>query len=235
VSAGRQLGLIIVALLALSCGGADRVAVDELPVPPGLDPGACSYATLGAIAHRDLAEIRKLKARGAVGNCEATQWDLYNAIYRDEPQLVAVLMAAGVDPEARLVAPDGCSPPLLLAFRLREGNVADEPKKTTFATGPEILRLLLEAGATFSEEWPSPACLPGAAWPEHASGLPPMVAAIAGDVEFVRLLIAAGADVMVTDTRGRTALDYAALGKRPENREAIAELLREAMAKQAGR
>jgi ankyrin repeat protein len=62
-----------------------------------------------------------------------------------------------------------------------------------------------------------------------------MVAAIAGDVEFVRLLIAAGADVMVTDTRGRTALDYAALGKRPENREAIAELLREAMAKQAGR
>ena len=61
-----------------------------------------------------------------------------------------------------------------------------------------------------------------------------MVGVGAGDVEFVRLLIDAGADVMAVDSEGRTALDIAALGNPPENREAMTTLLREAMAHTAG-
>ena len=61
MTAGRQLGFIIVALLAASCGS-DHVSFDELPIPPGYF-GECNPRMLGAIEHRDLDSVRKLRAR----------------------------------------------------------------------------------------------------------------------------------------------------------------------------
>ena len=63
VSAGRQLGFIIVALLASFCGGADRVAVDDLPVPAGLN-GGCSRELLAALKQpSDLIPLSVLRQK----------------------------------------------------------------------------------------------------------------------------------------------------------------------------
>jgi ankyrin repeat protein len=217
MTAGRQLGFIIVALLAASCGS-DHVSFDELPVPQRFS-GGCNPWTLAAIERGDLS-VEKLRARQAVVKCEETKAALWAAIADDDAERVGQLLAAGVDPQGD-GSGDGCSTPFGYAFRVRHGRGQND----TILTDTAILKLLIDAGADIEAEWHSYCYYQS--WQAH--GRPLMVGVGAGDVEFVRLLIDAGADVITLDSEGRTALDIAALGNRPENREAMTALLRDAM------
>jgi hypothetical protein len=237
--AGRQFWLIIVALLTISCGGPDRVAVDELPVPAGLN-GGCSPELLAAVKQHDLSLITSLRNRGAVGNCTTTRWMLSDAVRFHHPQQVAEPLAAGVDANAR--GNDACSSPLERAMVDREGGTEVSPK--TAPTDLEIVKLLLEGGAD-----PNADLLREPEFGIHvvvdypygcvtrtleggASLIEPLaLAAVVGDLELAKLLIQHGASATATDQTGKTALDYASVGLRPENREAMAALLRGAMAR----
>jgi len=222
VTAGRLLGFVVVALLAASCGS-DRVAVDELPVAQGYF-GGCNARMLAAIAHRDLDSVRKLRARQAVGNCDETQEALYHAITDHDTERLELLLAAGVDPEAP-GSDHRCPSPLGYAFRNRH----DDGANAAIVTDTAMLKLLIDAGADIEAEWRSAGCY-HPSW--RGGGRPLVVAVVAGDVEVVRLLIEAGADVGHRNAGGLAALNFVPLSVRPENRLVIADLLREAMAKQ---
>lgn len=163
-----------------SCGGSSG-SPPPLPVPPGAD-GGCSYATLAAIERGDLDDIRQLRNRGAIGNCEETQWRLYRAISDHDPRFVTMLLAAGVDPQAGLVHRHTCNLPLAQAFYMRDWRVDRDIT---------ILTLLLERGADPNADWRRLGCY----LPVRDAWTALHTAVLTGDVEFARLLIAAGANV----------------------------------------
>lgn len=235
LSAGRQLGFIAVALLAASCGS-DRGSLDELPVPAGLN-GRCSRELLAAVKQHDLSLITSLRKRGAVGNCTDTRRMLSDAVELHRLQHVVELLAAGVDANAR---GNLCSSSLERAIVDREGGTEVAPRSVP--TDLEMVKLLLEGGADPNGDLRR---TPGGDFADYTDGCvtrtigdgaspmkPLALAAIVGDVELAQVLIQHGAAPTDTDKTGRTALDYASVGLRPENREAMAALLREAMAKQ---
>jgi len=229
VRADRQLGLIIVALLASSCGS-DHVSFAELPIPGPMLFDHCSPAMEDAIDTRDLALIRNFKARGGIGNCEETQALLHDSIRNHDTEGLVAGLAAGADPNTPLIV-YGCRSALAYAFRMRHDEIGD-PAQPPPRTDTTMLKLLLDAGANPNSDtgWHPAYCLL-ARLPNGAPYSPLNEAVIVGDVEFARLLIDAGANVTAADAEGRTALDLAPFGTRPENREAMAALLREAMAR----
>lgn len=68
----------------------------------------------------------------------------------------------------------------------------------------EIIKMIINSGADISRFAPLP-CYDYKLW------TPLMIAAFFGDVELVRILLAAGAQTEITDSYGATALDYAQL------------------------
>jgi hypothetical protein len=238
LSAGRQLGLVLVALLAISCGGADRVAVDELPVPAGLN-GGCSPELLAAVEQHDLPLITSLRKRGAVGNCNTTRWMLSDAVRQHRPQHVTELLAAGVGANANGRGNDICSSPLERAIVDREGGSELNPRSAP--TDLEMVKLLLDGGADPNANFRrtpegdvfdyDDGCITRSIGGGASPMKPLTLAAIVGDLELAQVLIQHGATATATDTTGKTALDYASMGLRPENREAMAALLRETMAR----
>ena len=91
----RWSACLLASLLVTSCGGSDRVAVDELPVPAGLN-GGCSRELLAALKQPDLSLITALRKRGAVGNCSDTRWMLSDAVRWHREQYVVELLHAGL-------------------------------------------------------------------------------------------------------------------------------------------
>jgi hypothetical protein len=207
------------------------VSVAELPIPGPIFFDHCSPFMEDAIDTRDLALIRNVKARGGIGNCHDTQRAVYAAIRDGDIEGMMALVAAGVDANAPLIGPlDGCYPPLAYAFQQRTYVNKGEP----FATDTTILKLLLEGGADPNEhagpDWHEASCYaPGFPMPSGPRAAPLMAAVLAGDVEFARLLIDAGADVTQRDHRGRSYLDYVSMSLRPENRDSMTTLLSAAM------
>jgi hypothetical protein len=185
--------------------------------------GGCNLWALAAIERRDLDSVR---ARQAVVKCGRTPAALWAGIADDDAERVGQLLAAGADPHGD-GSGDGCSTPLGYAFRVRHGRGQND----TILTDTAILKLLIDAGADIEAQW-HPYCY-YQSW--QGVGGPLIVAVGAGDVEVVRLLIDSGADVWRRNATGLTALDVVPSSVRPLNRLVIADLLRDAMAKQAGR
>ena len=229
----------LVALLLASCGGSEPEPLAELPVPAGLN-GGCSPELLAALRHHDVGLIRSLRARGAVGNCHETTWMMWDSVMLYRTDDLKVVLSAGADPNDQ--GNDICRSTLERALLDRKGWTA-----ATLLTADAplaIARLLLEAGADPNTDLgldnpslivevpldspPVRSCFPRAVG-EAASPMKPLVfAAATGDVELAELLIAHGADLAGTDSNGRTAPDYAPVGIRPQNREPMASLLRDA-------
>lgn len=209
--------LIACALLMASCDRSANLPRDETPVPHGIDAG-CSPELLDAIRTRDRTAVHALAQRGAKGNCEETAHLLNRGISDSDSEVIGLVIDAGADPNWGGTG-DACHPPLAYAYlhMVLETRQSDD------------IALLLGKGADPNLPWPVGCRGVASDALDNAAGVTPlMTVVVAGDLEVVRLFIAAGANLSAQDSLGRTALDYARVGNRPETREATASLLREA-------
>jgi ankyrin repeat protein len=177
--------LTVTVCLSLSLGGA-------LPLQAAPGAGKRSPELFIAIGHQDAAAVKALLARGVDANSQNTlgMSALQIAAAVGNMEMVQTLLAAGADVNHASVY----GTPLTFA---------------AFDSRPEIVKLLLEKGATVS-----------AGRPDQITPL--MLAARAGQVEVIRELLARGAVTNGADNNGSTALSHAA---REGNAEAVAVLL----------
>jgi len=154
------------------------------------------YARSAEVAEQLLAHGALIDARNADG---------FSAIHFSSPQVTAVLLDAGADPNSRqgAVRSRGITYP---------GDATTALMTASRAGQSETVRLLISAGADVNAQnrWRSTAlhsATDAASQPVFNAGRP---------LEVARLLIAAGADVNARDSNGQTALMVAARSRSTE-------------------
>jgi hypothetical protein len=184
--------------------------------------GHCSPGLLDAIQHGRLDEARQLGERGAKGACAELVHALYVAISDNRLDRLGALLDAGADPNGGYA--DYCYPPLSVAYTQRAFSHLGA--KPTAQRDLSALRLLLRHGADPNQRWLSCGGLRSSLFDRATWVAPLSLAATAGDVEFVEMLLEAGADRGARDRDGLTALDHARLSDTP-GRAAIVALLQQ--------
>ena len=202
-----------------------KQAADPMPLPPpapGLI-GGCSPELIDAVHSHDSASIKRLRLRGAKGSCPELMKELFQAIADDNLKQLPTVLEAGTDPNGAYG--DWCNPPLALAYQIRAFSYRDGRPEAKRGTG--VLAILLKNGADPNGRW-APGCggIDSELWIGVERITPLMIATVAGDRAFVKLLIAAGADVTAEDTKGGTALYYGQNSGLPSRSEIVALLSR---------
>lgn len=156
---------------------------------------ALSTPLFQRIQARDVEGIKDFLSLGfsPEGRDREGRTALMAAVTTGEPALVSLLLGAGADPNARAPGVPGL-PGQEAATGESEALVT--PLTLAIETGvPEVASALLKAGANL-----------------QGPGDPPLhFAAQEGDIDMVRAIVEAGADVDLPDTDGATALHYASM------------------------
>jgi ankyrin repeat protein len=177
---------------------------------------------MDAVHRRNKATINRLRARP--GDCPDLNRELFEGIATDKLDQLPWLLEAGADPNGSYG--DACFPPLALAYMKRafsyHGTKVPMADRSTAA-----LALLLKQGADPNLQWAT-GCggVSSPLWTGVKGLTPTMIAAVAGDIEFVTLLVDAGANVSARDSKGRTAVFYARASHQPSAPEIVALLSR---------
>lgn len=192
------------------------------PAPPGMN-GGCNPELIDAVRHQDSSAIKQLRRRGAKGNCPELMKAFFEAIADDNVKPLPSLLEAGVDANGSYA--DACFPPLALAYQLRAFSYRDG---TPIAErGTAVLAILIKNGADPNGSW-APGCsgVESNLWIGAGHITPIMIAAVAGDTAFVKLLMDGGANINARDTNGHDARYYAKESATPGGDEIVALLSR---------
>ena len=219
-----------------------NLEIAHLLLEAGADPqqAKCEFIPLFVAADRgDAAEVGRLIEAGA--DVEATgdrySTPLLQAAMKGNAEVIRLLVAAGADLDARSVR--GFTPLILAASRGHSGAVAvlvDADVVLDATHGQKylalfnairdghvaVVRILIDAGGSVNDA-------------STSSGRTPLhEAAFYGQLEIVKMLLAAGADPVARDSDGITPWDCATMSEsrrnsaylRPASCDAVAELLK---------
>jgi TonB family protein len=235
----RSLAILVSLVLLVSACRAERGQVPAAPEPNG----QCSRELIAAVHSENVANVKNLLDRGASVNCayrlsgEADYTSpLDFAVKAGRLDLLQMILAGGAEASNEVLALHDAVRPgkttileaLLAAGADPNGVYVRTALGEAFAQGNiEGARVLLDHGADPNKTWCSRYAeldsdlgeKPGCSWDCQLTPL--MVGAAAGAGEFVRLLLAAGADPALRDRKGRSALDFA---KRYQHPEIVARL-----------
>lgn len=168
----------------------------------------CTHALWAAVRASDAKAVSQLVSQGAAVSCGGSDDStlLALAIYRDEPQMVALLLNLGAGPNMRWGGTGGDYHAMRVAIEMPLMKMPQVHRA-------EIVALLLHRGADPNLRWcPFESrgdgggrmrCTAATAW------TPLMMAASLDQADTVAQLIAAGADPNIQEVSGMTALDLA--------------------------